>query len=245
MPKILFNPTNEPLAAQYVGEDVIIPSGGKIRVDDARGRAVLNTLFPRGLCELEYGDEGEKEERKAEQGRDRNRAFKRKQIMDFNALNDQRKQTNRPYLTPEPFLKDYAKELGMVLYEPYSSTDESKREGVQLRDEIQAKNREIAEKDKALGQLQAQVAEMQQMMKQIMAHGVSAATEAPPKDDWDEVRKQVRGINRTHFANWVSKNFQTIKGYPEGVQAEIRDKYERMYGMPFPENANEAEAQAA
>ena len=244
MPKILFNPTNEVLVAQYVGEEVKIAPGAKVRVDDARGRQVLNHLFPRGLCELEFGDEGAGEIEKGEKGRERNRAFKRKQVMDFNAINDQRTQAKLPFLVPEPFLKAYANELGMKLFEPYSSTDESKREGVELREEIQRKDAIIAQKDKDVEGLRSQVAELTTLVNKVLAAGAGALA-ADPADEWEELRKQIRGINRNHFANWVKKNFQAIEGYPESIQAEIRDKYERMYGMPYPASAAEAEAVAA
>jgi hypothetical protein len=239
MPKVLFNPTNEVLECFYVGEKVTIPSGAKIRVDDPRGRQVLNELGRRGLRELEFGDEGAGELRKAEEGREANRDFKRKQIMNFNAVQDQRVQQKLPYLVPEPFLKEYAKELGMVLYEPYSSTDESKREGVELRDEIRRKENEIAEKDKALEALKTQVGELTGLVQKILTAGSGAVQGA---DEWEEVRKKIRGINRNHFANWVAANFQLVEGYPEGLRQEIEDKYTRMYNLPFPQSVEEAQS---
>ena len=246
MPKILFNPTNEVLVAQYVGEEVKIAPGAKVRVDDARGRQVLNVLFPRGLCELEFGDEGAGEIEKGEKGRERNRAFKRKQVMDFNAINDQRIQAKLPFLVPADHIKAYAKELGMKLFEPYSSTDESKREGVELREEIQRKETIIAQKDKDVEGLRAQVAELTTLVNKVLAAGAGALAADPGgQDEWEELRKQIRGINRNHFSKWVSRNFETIQGYPDGIQAEIRDKYERMYGMPYPASPAEAEAVAA
>lgn len=247
MPKVLFNPTNEELRTQYVGEEVIIPAGAKIRVDDPRGRQVLNVLFPRGLCELEYGDEGDAELKKAETGRERNRAFKRKQVMDFNALNDQRHQAKLPYLVPAPHVKSYANELGMKLFEPYSSSDEAKREGMELRAELQKKDDQLSEMRRANEAMQAEMTQMRQLMQKVLAGQAPQAetSKAQPPDSWEDLRRQVRGINRTHFSNWVSRNFDAIKEYPEDIQAEIHDKYERMYGMKYPETAVEAGAQAA
>ena len=49
MAMILFNPTNEDLETQYIGERVLVKSDSRVRVDDPRGRHVLNTLGPRGL----------------------------------------------------------------------------------------------------------------------------------------------------------------------------------------------------
>jgi hypothetical protein len=56
------------------------------------------------------------------------------------------------------------------------------------------------------------------------------------------VRRVYKGINRTHFANWVGRNFEIIQGYPSELQAEIKEKFERLYEQSYPVNVLEATA---
>lgn len=244
MSKILFNPTNEELRTMYVGEDVIIAPDAMVKVDDQRGRQVLNVLAPRGLVELEFGDDADNfagKRRKAEAGRERNRAFKRKQVMDFNAINDQRQQRRLPYLTPEPFLKEYARELGLELYEPYSSRNQEGQATAELLQKVQEKDDQLAEMRRANEAMQSEMTEMRRLMQKFMASNAGGNGDGE-KDEWEDVRRQYKGINRTHFANWVGRNFEIIQGYPAEIQSEIKEKFERLYGQPYPTSALEATA---
>jgi hypothetical protein len=144
MSLVLFNPTNETLMAQYVGEDVIIAPypehGHKVKVDDARGRHILNALGPRGLMSLEYGDD---EDAKREIGLARNREFKKKQIIRYNQENERRKQAGMAYLEPTPQVAEYARELGVALLEPYALKDPEKAEVSRLKDENRGLHTEL------------------------------------------------------------------------------------------------------
>jgi hypothetical protein len=248
MSKILYNPTNEELRTMYVGEDVILAPEAMVKVDDQRGRQVLNVLAPRGLVELEFGDDADNfagKRRKAEIGRERNRAFKRKQVMDFNAINDRQQQRRLPYLTPEPFLKEYARELGLELYEPYSSKNQEGQATAELLQKVQEKDDMISEMRKANEAMQNEISEMRRIMQKLLVTSANAGGNgdgAEKKDDWEDVRRVYKGINRTHFANWVGRNFEIIQGYPADIQAEIKEKFERLYNEPYPATALEATA---
>jgi hypothetical protein len=241
MALILFNPTNETLQTQYIGEDVSLAPGSKTRVDDARGRHVLNVLGPRGLTTLEYGDEGGGEAKKAAEGRERNMAFKRKQIMDFNVMNDQRTQAKQPYLTPSVTIRAYANELGIKLFEPYSTTDAAMAPSVELRAELERAKRENVSKDEAVSILQAQVAELTKAMGAFMLR-VGTPDVAPGY--WEEFARKFRSINGKHFASWVSDNWIEIESAPAEVKAEAADKYERLYKLSWPKSPSEARTAA-
>lgn len=62
----LFNPTKQRFVELYGGKDYTIEPHGtkgcKLRVDDATAKHILNKLTPRGLMQLEYGDEAREEE---------------------------------------------------------------------------------------------------------------------------------------------------------------------------------------
>jgi hypothetical protein len=239
MALILFNPTNEKMQTQYIGEDIVLDPGAKVRVDDARGRHVLNVLGPRGLVTLEYGDEGEGEQKKAIQGRERNLTFKKKQIADFNVMNDQRFQSKQPYITPADHIKAYSRELGIKVFEPYSTSDAAMTESADLRAELDKKARELTEKDLSLSTLQAQVAELTQMMSKFMGANASAGG-AVGIEHWEAFRLKFRSINGKHFHKWVADQWSEITQAPAEVMQELSDKYTRLYALPFP--ANEVEA---
>jgi hypothetical protein len=240
---ILFNPTNEELKDQYIGEDVVLPPGSKTRVDDARGRHMLNTMGPRGLVTLEYGDEGEGEARKAAAGRARNLKFKRDHVDRFNSQNDRKFQRKQTMDIPDVKVKEYARELGIKLFEPYTSTDDSMAPVAAMTAELDAKTRELAEKDTALETLQAQVATLTTMMAKFM--GVKAAAgDQVGADHWVEFQKKYRNINGKYFHNWVADQWSEIVAAPAEIKQELADKYERLYSMPFPANDLEAKALA-
>lgn len=240
---ILFNPTNETLSDQYIGEDVVLPPGSKTRVDDARGRHMLNTMGPRGLVTLEYGDEGEGEARKAAAGRARNLKFKRDHVERFNAGNDRKFQQKKTMDSPDAKVKEYSRELGIKLYEPYTTSDDAMAPMANMTAELDVKTRELAEKDVALATLQAQVAQLTTMMSKFM--GVKAATgDAAGADHWVEFQKKYRNINGKYFHNWVADQWAEIVAAPAEIKQELADKYERLYSIPFPANDIEAKALA-
>jgi hypothetical protein len=248
MALILFNPTDEEMRTQYIGEEVVIPPAPdprhKIRVDDARGRHVLNVLGPRGLMTLEYGDEGEGETQKADTGRRRNLEFWRKQVMDFNQLNDQQHQKKLPYIQPSPQIKAAARRLGIKLYEPMSATDDYTEIQAKVISELDQKKREVAEKDKVIHALSAKVDKLTSLVEGMLAAAgkQAAAGVAAETEDWAESKRKIKSINGNHFASWVRKNWESIFDYPDDVRDLIAERWEQLYKTPFPTTPEEADA---
>jgi hypothetical protein len=182
MSKTLYNPTNETLAFQWGGEWTKIPSGQEIEMDDARANQGLSELARRGLVAFSYKEGLDRELRRTriEEGLEANKSFKRKQIMDFNSMNDQRKNQKLPYATPQTQIKEYAKELGMELYEPYSASDEAKREGMQLRETISKKDAILREQANSIEAMKAQIAGLTDMMSKFMQYGAAQVTATQP-----------------------------------------------------------------
>lgn len=248
MAVILFNPTGEEMRTQYIGEEVVIPPAPdprhKIRVDDARGRHVLNVLGPRGLMTLEYGDEGDGESRKAEIGRQRNLEFWRKQVMDFNQLNDQQHQKKLPYIQASPPIKAAARRLGIKLYEPMSSTDDYTEAQAKALAELEQKKREVAEKDKVIQSLSSKVDKLTSLVENMLAAAGKQAA-APPAgeaDDWSELKRKIKSINGNHLAGWVRQNWEALFDYPDDVRDLIAERWEKLYQTPFPTTPEEADA---
>jgi vacuolar-type H+-ATPase subunit I/STV1 len=238
---VLFNPTNEQFRAQYIGEEVIIAPSAKIRVDDARGRHVLNILGPRGLVTLEYGDEGDGEEKKAEIGRKRNHDFKYKQVIDFNTLNEQRFQSRLPYLRPPKHIKEYANELGIELRQPYAVPDAAKQDMAKAMERNQELEREVKQKDSELSELQAQMAELTGQFKQVLAalgqKQKAEETAAELAGKWNHMGSNV-------LATWIAKNWEQIRLLPDKDFKDLQDRYQKVYGKKMPAEPEEVEQAA-
>lgn len=263
MSSVLFNPTNEELKAQHQGVDVILApypeNGHVVKVDDARARHILNILAPRGLTTLEYGDDrddGKNKKAKAKSGRERNKAFKRKQVIDFNQLNQLNKQQGSGYLFPAKHLKEYSDELGIKLVEPYSAPDEGAEKISNLIDEGQKKDTLIKEQGKEVSELRSQVSTLSGQVSQLLK--TFQQPNDPPKaikeETWVEpvetgaVKERetteaemlrFRTLNKASFNAWLKKNWDDIPGYPDDIRNEIDVRHVKLLGVPLPDSLPE------
>lgn len=123
MSTFLFNPTSDDLVGQYAGRTYrITANGGRLKVDDSCGRHLLNYLGDRGLTFLEIDTDVAKVAREAVA---RSVAFKKRMVMEYNMLQEQRKQVGMAFMSPTPEVRAYAQELQIALSEPYSVREES------------------------------------------------------------------------------------------------------------------------
>lgn len=158
MSKMLFNPTNETLSHAFGGVTTFFaPGERKMIEDEARAKHLLHNLTARGLTILDYGcDEGAR----AQDGINRNLEFKKKQVVEFNQRNEQRKQTHFPYLAPTKEIKDYALELGIGLVEPYTLRDYEHAAYAKLRQENDSLRDRLAGMDKNMEDLKGMIAKL-------------------------------------------------------------------------------------
>lgn len=126
MSKVIANYTNEKMTGSHSGVNYVIQPGEKIKVHDKAANHLLTHLANRGLVALEYGDEAKEEEIK-QAAIETNLEFKRRQIVQYNVLNENRKLSGQGYLYPSKTVKKYALELGIELLEPYSLKDVEKQ----------------------------------------------------------------------------------------------------------------------
>jgi len=252
MSTVLFNPTTEEFETQYVGETVRIDAypnpGHMLKVDDARARHVLNVLGPRGLSTLDYGDEGDAKEAKAKSGRNRNKAFKRKQIIEFNQLNQGNEQRKLPYIVPTKQLVEYADELGITLLQPYSHPDEGREKVSGLLNEVKEKDTLIKEQGKQISDLGSQVSTLSDQVSKLIEGFKQPKpdkndvwvepVEKLPRDFTEEDYAEMtrfRTLNKVSFKVWMKKNWGDIPDYPNGIQTEIQARHENLFGTPLPD----------
>lgn len=235
---VLFNPTNENFEATYGGQTFRIPKfpedGHLIRVDDNKGNHILNQLGPRGLTSLDYGDEGAIKEKKAKDGIKRNRDFKLKQILRYNQDNEQRKATQRIYVDPPAFIKDYAKELGIGLLEPYQVADVKNEEIAELKKQAEKRDQENTE-------LRNTVKELMDTVKELLGK----TQKSPEEIEADEKQKEIdemissyKMMNRNVFRPKVEiLGAQEFAMLPLEVQTFISQRWAGFFDKeeaPFP-----------
>ena len=227
MSVILFNPTNEDLETQYSGVVTRIPKRGEdghmLKVDDAKGRHILNVLGPRGLTQLEYGDDsdgGIKKEQKAADGVRRNLEFKKKQVMTYNRDNEARKNKHLEYLQIPKQVEDYAKELGIGLIEAYNIPDVKNEEISELRAALSKKDAEVA-------LLSSQVGEL---IKALQTSGQIKTNDEKAKDAIKELQIQYKMMTKQQFEPWVTRlGVEKFNKYPIEIQTDILEKWEGLF----------------
>jgi hypothetical protein len=252
MAVVVYNPTDEEMIATYIGlTDKILPEQ-KLKVDDARGRSYLNELGPRGLVQLEFGDEGDGVAKKADAGRRKCYEFRRKQILRYNQTNERQKQNGGAYQEPPDYIRRWSENLGLKLLEPFAFTDDASIRMADVKQENLAKDRLLAQKDVEMGELKAQMGTMQDQMNQLLAMLKSGQQEKEPAPaavevDLIETRKRLgyKFLNSTQFEPWVAKNWENIFNQPEEIQKEIKGKYADLYARPFPEQRPDLDSTGA
>ena len=226
---VLYNPTNEDLQTQYVGEDVIVRAGTKVRVDDPRGRQVLNVLGPRGLVTLEYGDEGGGEDKKAQDGIQRNKDFKYKQVIEFNTLNEQRFQGRLPYLRPQEHIKRYANELGIELRQPYAVADAAKKDMSEAMQRNESLERENRKKDSEIQELRSQVSELTAQFRMFLQRA--------NVDDGNGAKDLIgkwKTMGAKTLAPWIDKNWEGLMMLSDADKKDLEDRFSHVYSKPLP-----------
>jgi len=231
---VIKNPTiNEVFEAWFNGEQMFIQPGQVIRVDDARGNHLISELGPRGLIKLEYGDAGEIEEQKTLAGREKNRDFKRKQVIVFNQENERRNQRKQAMIEPQPHIIAYAAEVGLKVYEPFAETTEETKASSAMFEKLEAANDEIKKKDEALAALTQQVA----ALTQLVHASLGKPSEAPlanygamdPEQEQAILRK-LQSLNKANFSRWLQDNKDQIGLMSPAIQDEVKSRHERFFG---------------
>lgn len=230
---IVFNPTNEEFKATFGGVNIIIPKFGdpgcKVKMEDARAKHLLNSLGPRGLTILEYGDEGEIELKKSEDGRARNLDFKRKQVTKYNQDNEARKAQKLGYVDPPKHIQEYAKELGTGIIAPYQMQDIKNEEIAKLQ-------KEKAASDKALKDVLQQFNAVTALLQQ---KGFLTTPEEKEEMEVDAMMQEYRMMKPDKFKPWVlGLGFDVYSQKPIAVQLDITSKWGRFFEDvkkdPFP-----------
>jgi len=210
-----------------------------VTFDDSRANFILNKSGIRGLVQMNFGDD---EELKKAESLKLWRTFWERQIEMHNQHNEDQKEKGNRYSRPTDELDAHAKLLGLELLRPWRVEQKSNKETDELRGE------NIALK-KSLEAMQAQMTEILRMMGSGKLQS-QVQPQAPfdlkkpkeedlgKKEDLEKVieinRNKYKRLGENNMNLWVSKNWDDILIMPTENKVEIEEKYEKIYGVPFP-----------
>jgi len=237
MSKVLFNPTVDKLEYFHNGILVTLPpypeTGHKKEVHDTTANHLINALGQRGLQVLQFGDEGEGVEKKAEEGRRLNREFKKRQIIAHNRQNEDHKQTNRPYIYPTDEVRKYAEELGHTLMEPYTVKDAQNEDMVMMRKQLNQQMQVIDDLTKRLSEFIKSDEDIKE------ASDKADAEKAQHAELISTNRKRYASLPGKRFPNFINNNIDDINAMPIENRTEIRMRWgELLQDEPFPDVIN-------
>lgn len=240
MAMVILNPTDETIEVKWSGMVHALEPDSRNSFNDADGKQIVHNYANRGLVELNYGDEGEIEVEKIKAGRLKYDEFWTKQIVNYNQINEERQQGNRPFIRPTKDVVHHSKRLGLKLLEPYKVEDVDSKEISILMEQNKRLERESTKKDKALELMQGQINTLTTNFKQLMAlAGAEAKKETGP-----DIKPTITRMNKKSFATWLAKNWDEINSYPEDAKSDIAKKHQDLYGTPLPEERPTIEAAA-
>lgn len=238
---VILNPTDYDITVKWDGlEHLIGPDERKQIENDSMGKQIMHNYRARGLVDLYYGDEGDIELKKTKEGRKICDEFWTKQCISYNQDNERRQQTQRPFVKPQAEVQLHAQRLGIKLLEPYKLEDTSSKQISLLMDQNKKLEKELNKKDDAMVGLQAQVSELTDNFKKLMAlaGGEPAKTEKVPADNgdakFDELKTTLTKMPKKRFANWIVKNWTEIQSYPDDVRNDIAAKHESLFNKTMP-----------
>ena len=242
MAMVILNPTDEDIKVKWGGLNYVLEPDSRNTFEDKDGKQILHNYENRGIVELNYGDEGEIELKKIAAGRFKYDEFWTKQIVNQNQINEERQQSQRPFIRPQPQLVHHAKRLGLKLLEPYKVEDKSNKELSLLMEQNKQLKKKSEEKDIALADMQTQISTLTDNFKKLMSLAGAEAKKEPSPDI--DIKTTITRMNKKSFATWLDKNWDEMNTYPDDVRFDIAEKHQTLYGIPLPEEKPAIEAAA-
>jgi len=233
MSKVLFNPTGDELRHFYGGREYVVApfkeSGYKQKVEDATANFLMTKLGRRGLMTLEYGDEGEPEEKKRLEGIRLNKEFKKRQVIMHNRLNEERQHKRLPFSMPTNEVAQYARDLAMELIAPYDTKDLERADAAKVKDE----------RDEFAQLIQKQAEQIQKLMDIVNAQNAGKPVEMEgsiSRDGFVRIQQELgyKMMTKLEFEPWVAENRDLIPKQPIEIQADIEKKWGNLFEKPYP-----------
>jgi hypothetical protein len=240
MAMVILNPTDEDIEVKWAGLTHVLEPDSRNTFEDKDGKQIIHNYENRGIIELNYGDEGEIELQKIEAGRLKYDEFWTKQIVNYNQINEERQQANRPFIRPTKEVIHHSKRLGLKLLEPYKVEDAGSKELSLLMEQNKRLERENAKKDEALATMQDQINTLTGNFKQLM----SLAGAEVKKETGPDIKATITRMNKKSFSTWLAKNWDEIDSYPDDARQNVAKKHQDLFGTPLPEERPAIEAAA-
>ena len=205
----------------------IIKPGETFKCDEKRGKFLLTHFDTRGLVKLDYGDNEENARIKSMENWTE---FWKRQIVNFNQSNEERKAEGKGYVRPQPEVIEHAEKLGIKLIGPWTIQQSSTEKEVQdLKATIASLKAEKETTDSKVDQL---VGLVEKLIKSQSKQEPEVKQET--ETDWDDVINRFFYKGKDHLKPWVEENLAVIVDYPDFVKDKLREKYTKFYEEDLP-----------
>jgi hypothetical protein len=248
---IIVNYTPDDVFWEHVGANGIIKSGQMLEFPDNRGNFILNKFSPRGLLNMQFGDNTEDKQKAAMEIWTK---FWTRQIIMYNQDNERRKNTNREYVEPTPEVRAHAERMGLQILGPWTinKADDAvlkmlREENNDLRSKVDMLSMQLGEIVKAIkGRSENDDVpfELRTVAEKVaVSEGVESKLKEvkpePGKEDYAQERELINEfqmLNREKFGDWVMMNMDRLQSedFPPAVLSLVKDKWERLIKSEFP-----------
>ena len=233
---IIANLTPEEVRWTHHGISAVLKPGDKVEFEESRANHILNKYSARGIVKLEWSDDpGYLEQRKME-AMETWREFWIRQVTNFNQFNESLKHENKPYVRPAEHIVAAAKRIGIDLVGPWQikdSTNVASAEVLALKQQVSELMNMfktfapamVADKSQIRGENGA--ASDKELLSKVTAE---EARSTQPEPNWDRVVASFKYLSKKEMPDYHDSNKHLIPSWPDEVQVEYFEKYNRMFG---------------
>ncbi|KKN52255.1 hypothetical protein LCGC14_0614750 [marine sediment metagenome] len=225
---IVANFTPDTILWTHIGVTGRIKPGEIVEMAEPRAKHILNKYGSRGLVQLQYDDD------KKEKARDAKIIYEDfwvRQIVNFNQLNERRKNENKAYLDISPELAFHAKQLELEVVGPWKMTKASSSKEME---ELKTDNNKLRDE---IGSFKEQVGTLTNQVETLI--GKMTKEFDTKVGERDVYLRQFKNKGAAAFKAWVkntNKQEEIKKDWPVEMQNEIIAKWESHFKedkLPF------------
>jgi len=200
---IIANFTPDEIRWEHVGHSGTLKPGQIIRdMPEGRGKHLLNKYSPRGIIELEFGND---EEARKKEAMETWEIFWNHDIQTFNQHNERMKNQNLPYIAPTKERASHAQALGIELIGPWV---------------IKPKE------DADVKELKSEIDELKELVASLVKNLPPVPEEKKEEKDWQQVLVRAGAMNTGMFEKMITE--PDFADCPEEIKIGLRERYGKL-----------------
>jgi len=199
---MIANYTPDAIRWEHIGFSGILEAGKVVEMPEGRAKHLLNKYSPRGIIQLEFGDDEEKRKKEAMETWE---IFWNHTIQNFNQHNERMKNQNLPYIAPTKMDVAHAKMLNIELIGPWVMKPKE-NEGVK--------------------ELKAEINDLKELVASFVKDLPPVPKEEKEPKDWQQVLVRAGAMNTGMFEKMITE--PGFKDCPEEIKVGLRERYGKL-----------------